>query len=81
MIFAAVNLLLAWEKTDQNRFYWGPVLILVARTSLIDKINYKNHGLLPPGSLVSPPGGFASLVFDQAIPKNSKGHLADRNAI
>ena len=34
-----------------------------------------------PGGLVSPPGGFASLAFDQAVPKNSQRHLADRNAI
>ena len=49
--------------------------------SFIDKINNKLHGLSPPGGLVSPPGGFASLAFDQAVPKNSQRHLADRNAI
>jgi hypothetical protein len=43
----------------------------------IEKINNKNHGLLPPGGLVSPPGGFASLAFDKAVPKNSQRHLAD----
>ena len=47
----------------------------------IDKINNKNHGLLPLGGLVSPPGGFASLAFDQAVPKNSQRHLADQNTI
>ena len=47
----------------------------------IEKTNNKNHGLLPPGGLVSPPGGFASLAFDQAVPKNSQRHLADWNAI
>ena len=30
---------------------------------------------------MSPSGGFASLLFDQAVPKNSQRHLADRNAI
>ena len=49
--------------------------------SFIDKINNKLHGLLPPGGLVSPPGGFASLAFDQAVPKNSQRHLANRNTI
>ena len=49
--------------------------------SFIDKINNKLHGLSPPGGLVSPPGGFASLAFDQAVPKNSQCHLANQNAI
>ena len=30
---------------------------------------------------MSPSGGFASLLFDQAAPKNSQHHLADQNAI
>ena len=30
----------------------------------IYKINNKFHGLSPPGGLVSPSGGFASLAFD-----------------
>ena len=30
---------------------------------------------------LSPSGGFASLLFDQVVPKNSKCHLADWNAI
>ena len=30
---------------------------------------------------MSPSGGFASLAFDQAVPKNSQRHLADQNAI
>ena len=47
----------------------------------IAKINNKDHGLLPPGGLVSPPGGFASLAFDQVVPKNFQRHLADQNAI
>ena len=34
-----------------------------------------------PGGFVSPSGGFASLLFDQAVPKNSQRHLADQNAI
>jgi len=48
---------------------------------IIDKINNKNHGLSPPGGLVSPSGGFALLALDQAVPKNSQRHLADGNAI
>ena len=35
---------------------------------IIELLNNKLHGLLPPGGLVSPPGGFASLLFDQGIP-------------
>ena len=34
----------------------------------IELLNNKLHGLLPPGGLVSPPGGFASLSFDQGVP-------------
>ena len=33
----------------------------------IDKINNKLHGLSPPGGLVSPSGGFASLLCDQGL--------------
>ena len=36
----------------------------------IELLNNKLHGLLPPGGLVSPSGGFASLLFDQV------GHFA-----
>ena len=46
-----------------------------------NKLLNKLHELLPPGDLVSPSGGFASLAFDQAVPKNSQRHLGDRNAI
>ena len=38
-------------------------------------------GYCPPGGLVSPFGGFASLFFDQPVGKNSQRHLADQNAI
>ena len=51
------------------------------KKNTIDKIHNKSHGLSPPGGLVSPSGGFASLAFDQAVPKNSQRHLADRNSI
>ena len=34
----------------------------------IELLNNKLHGLSPPGGLVSPPGGFASLLFDQGVP-------------
>ena len=47
----------------------------------IDNTNNKNHGLLPPGGLVSPLGWFALHAFDQAVPKNSQRHLGDRSAI
>ena len=47
----------------------------------IDKINNKLHGLSPPGCLVSPSGGFTSLAFDQAVPKNFQWHLGNRNTI
>ena len=33
----------------------------------IELLNNKLHGLLPPGGLVSPSGGFASLLFDQVL--------------
>ena len=33
----------------------------------IELLNNKLHGLLPPGALVSPSGGFASLLFDQVL--------------
>ena len=47
----------------------------------IELLNNKLHGLSPPGGFVSPSGRFASLSFDQAVPKNSQHHLADWNAI
>ena len=40
----------------------------------IELYNNKSHGL-------SPPGGFSSLFFDQAVPYYSQRHLADWNAI
>jgi len=49
--------------------------------SSIELLNNKLHGLSPPGGFVSPSGGFSLLLFDQAIPKNSQCHLADRNTI
>ena len=47
---------------------------------IIEKLNNKLHGLSPPGGFVSPSGGFASLSFDQSVPKNSQPYLANRNA-
>ena len=34
----------------------------------IELLNNKLRGLSPPGGLVSPTGGFASLLFDQGVP-------------
>ena len=34
----------------------------------IELLNNKLHGLSPPGGLMSPPGEFASLLFDQGVP-------------
>ena len=56
-------------------------LDLCIKQTGIELLNNKLHGLSPPGGFVSPFGGFASLLFDQAVPKNSQRHLADRNAI
>ena len=50
-------------------------------TDWTELLNNKLHGLSPPGGLVSPSGGFASLLFDQRVPYYSQRHLADRNAI
>ena len=36
----------------------------------IELIKNKLHGLSPPGGFESPLGGFASLLFNQAVPKN-----------
>ena len=38
------------------------------RVKLIELLNNKLDGLSPFGGLVSPPGGFASLSFDQGVP-------------
>ena len=38
--------------------------------NIIELMINKTHGLSPPGGLVSPSGGFASLLFDQV------GHFA-----
>ena len=35
---------------------------------IIELLNNKLHELSPPGGSVSPPGGFASLLFDQGVP-------------
>ena len=40
----------------------------------IEMLNNKSNGL-------SPPGGFSSLIFDQAVPYYSQRHLVDWNAI
>ena len=37
------------------------------RYCFIELLNNKLHGLTPPGGLVSPPGGFASLLCDQGL--------------
>ena len=34
---------------------------------IIELLNNKLHGISPPGGLVSPPGGFTSLSFDQGV--------------
>ena len=47
----------------------------------IELLNNKLHGLSPPGGFVSSSGGFLSLLFDQAVPKNSQRHLDDQTAI
>jgi uncharacterized protein YjbI with pentapeptide repeats len=36
-------------------------------TAGIELLNNKLHGLSPPGGLVSPSAGFASLLFDQVL--------------
>ena len=41
---------------------------------MIELLNNKSHGLLPPG-------GFSSLFFDQMVPYYSQRHLADQNPI
>ena len=51
------------------------------RMCYIELLNNKLHGLSPPGGFVSPSVGFASLLFDQAVPKSSQRHLADRKTI
>ena len=33
----------------------------------IELLNNNSHGLLPPGGLVSPSGGFVSLLCDQGL--------------
>jgi hypothetical protein len=52
----------------------GLKVILSCQKTQIELLNNKSHGL-------SPPGGFASLFFDQVVPYYSQRHLADRNAI
>ena len=61
---------------------WGLAIALGSfKHRFIELLNNKLLGLSPPGGFVSPSGGFASLLFDQAVLKNSQSHLADRNAI
>jgi hypothetical protein len=40
----------------------------------IELLNNNSHGLLPPGGLVSPSGGFVSLLCDQPGPSNGILH-------
>ena len=47
------------EKREELSLY----LIL----SPIELLNNNSHGLLPPGGLVSPSGGFVSLLCDQGL--------------
>ena len=56
-------------------------VVALSDAVLIELINNKFHWLLPTDRFVSSSGGFASLSFDQVVPKNSHRHLADPNAI
>ena len=48
---------------------WGLAIALGSfKHRFIELLNNKLHGLSPPGGLVSPPGRFASLSFDQGVP-------------
>ena len=50
----------ALKQTGHSYFDAGSLLP-------IELLNNKLHGLSPPGGLVSPSGGFASLLFDQVL--------------
>ena len=43
------------------------ILILLLLLWSIELLNNNSHGLLPPGGLVSPSGGFVSLLCDQGL--------------
>ena len=69
-MFVAPNIL---ELIWRNLFELGPLPISHMLSQLMPTIELminKTHGLSPPGGLVSPSGGFASLLFDQV------GHFA-----
>ena len=43
------------------------ISILLLLLWSIELLNNNSHGLLPPGGLVSPSGGFVSLLCDQGL--------------
>ena len=43
-------------------------------TYIIELLKNNSHGLSPPGGLVSPSGGFVSLLCDQPGPSNGILH-------
>ena len=57
------------------------IYFLESNAREIELLNNKLNGLLPLGGFVSIPGRFASLLIDQAVPKNLQRHLANQNAI
>ena len=59
--------------------FWNQKILVTLKVLWL--INNKLHGLSLPGGFVSPFGRFASLLFDQAIPKNFQRHLADGNDV
>ena len=57
----------AFRRLPRPQFHPGSVN--KAHFFSIELMINELHGLLPSGCLVSPSGGFASLLFDQGVPK------------
>ena len=56
------------KKLPKYGFFFVEFVVICCLSRQCDVINNKSHGL-------SPPGGFSSLLFDQAVPYYSQRHL------
>ena len=65
VLLAQLRLVEALPQTEA----WAKLMsVKDKKIIIIELLNNKLHGLLLPGGLVSPSGGFASLLFDQGVP-------------
>ena len=62
----ACNEALYVTKSDAEKRYWE-IASKIRENKIIELLNNNSHGLSPSGGLVSPSGGFVSLLCDQGL--------------